>query len=238
MHRIYLVFILVIVATGNLIAQQQNNYNFKAGPGRLSVGAFIGPSRLIEKAPDSLVPEIQDYLNKLRSGWHYGFESEYFINRYLGFGAIYSSFNTKQEVDSIAIKFFSQTYYINLSSKMTINTVASMVYGRLPLVNNKLVITGGIGPAWLFYRNIGSVVGDSATLKGSSPGLSSSLRVNYEIIPSLSIGLQGSYIHAFLKEFTQDNGSTQEVVTLDKSEYQNISRFDFSFGIFYTFLKK
>jgi len=238
MQRIYLVLTLVTILTGNVIAQQQNSNGQKAGPGGLSIGAFIGPSHLIEKAPDSLVPEIQDYLNKLRSGWHYGFASEYFINRYLGFGAVYSSFNTKKEVDSIAIKFFSQTYYINLSSTMTINTVAPMIYGRLPLVDNKLLITGGVGPAWLFYRNIGTVVGDSATLKGSSPGLSSSLRVSYEVIPNLSVGLQGSYIHAFLKEFTKNDGTTQEVIALDKAEYQNISRFDFSFGIFYTFRKK
>jgi hypothetical protein len=229
---------LVTILTINVIAQQQNSYSQKAGPGSISIGAFIGPSHLIEKAPDSLVSEIQDYLNKLRSGWHYGFQSEYFVNRYLGFGAVYSSFNTKQEVDSIAIKFFSQTYYINLSSRMNINTLSPMVYGRLPLAGNKLVIMGGVGPAWLFYRNIGTAVGDSATLKGSSPGLATSLRVSYDIIPNLSVGLQGSYIHAFLKEFTKDDGTTQEVITLEKAEYQNISRFDFSFGIFYTFRKK
>ncbi len=113
-----------------------------------------------------------------------------------------------------------------------------MVYGRLPLIDNKLVITGGLGPAWLFYRNIGTAVGDSATLKGSSPGLSSSLRVSYDVFRGVSIGLQGNYIHAFLKEFTKDDGNTQEVITLDKAEYQNISRFDFSVAIFYTFLKK
>lgn len=238
MFRLYLVITLVIILSVNVIAQQQNSYIQKKGSGSISIGAFIGSSRLIEKAPDSLVPEIQDYLNKLRSGWHYGFASEYFINKYIGFGAVYTCFNTKQEVDSIAIKFFSQTYYINLSSTMTINTVASMIYGRLPLVDNKLLISGGVGPAWLFYRNIGTAVSDSATLKGSSPGLLTSLRVSYEIIPNFSVGLQGSFIHAFLKEFTTDDGTTQKVITLDKAEYQNISRFDFSFGIFYTFLKK
>lgn len=231
-----LIFLLALSIKGN--AQKKNSFNFASGSGHLSVGAFVGPSLMIEKAPDSLMPELQDYLNKLRSGWHYGFETEYFFNTYLGVGVKFSSFNTQQKVDSIAIQFFSSIFYINLSSKLTIHTLSPMVYGQLPLVNNKLMLTGGLGPAWLFYRNIGKSTSDSAVLKGSSPGLSAMLRISYEIIPNLGINLQGNYIHAFLKEFTQDDGTGQQVVTLDKANYQNISRFDFSFGVFYTLRRK
>jgi len=233
--RILPVIILAILIAGKATAQQQITFNRSTGSGSLSVGALIGPSLMIEKAPDSLLPELQNYLNKLRSGWHYGFETEYFFNSYFGVGVQFSSFNTHRNADSIAIEFFSRMYYINLSSKMTIYTLSPMAYGRLPLVNNKLMVTAGIGPAWLFYRNIGKTVSDSALLKGSSPGLSTSLRVSYEVIPNLSVGLQGSYIHAFLKEFTRDDGTTQQVIKLEKANYQNISRIDFSFCLFYTF---
>lgn len=72
-------------------------------------------------------------------------------------------------------------------------------------------------------------------IKGSSPGLSTSLRVSYEVIPNLSIGLQGNYIYSILKGFTQDDGSATQEITLEEENYQNISRLDISFGIFYTF---
>lgn len=72
-------------------------------------------------------------------------------------------------------------------------------------------------------------------IKGSSPGLSTSLRVSYELIPNLNIGLQGSYIYSILKGFTQDDGSATQEITLEEENYQNISRLDISFGIFYTF---
>lgn len=238
MERILLVLSLAILFAGKASAQQPNVRFQSTGSSKFYMGGLVGPSLLIEKAPDSLQPEIHDYFNRLRSGWHYGFETGYYFNKYIGIGAKYSRFNTKQEVDSIVIEFFSRIYYIDLSSKMNIQTVAPMVYGRLPLVNDKLSLIAGIGPAWLFYRNIGKAVGDSAMFKGSSPGLSASLKVNYEIIPTLSIGLQGSYIHAFLKEFTQDDGTTQQVIKLEKANYQNISRIDFSFGLFYTFRRK
>lgn len=198
-----------------------------------------GPGRLIEKAPDSLDPQIQDYFNKLRSGWNYGFETEYFFNNYVGIGAKYSRFSTKQKADSIVVKFFSTILYIDISNEMSIHTVSPlMVYGKLPLLNNKLTITGGAGPSWLFYRNIGKTIGDTALLKGSSPGITSSLRISYEVLPKLSIGLQTSYVHAFLKKFTSDNGETKEEIQLEKENYQNISRLDFSFGIYYTFRRK
>jgi len=206
--------------------------------GSLWVGAFAGPSLLVEKAPDTLFPELQDYFNNLRSGRHYGLETEYFFNKYIGIGAKYVNFKTKQEVDSLVVKFFSTVLYIDLSNEMTIHTLTPMVYGRLPLLDDKLSITAGIGPAWLLYRNIGKAVGDTAMFKGSSPGLSTSLRVTYEVIQNINISVQTNYIHAFLKEFTQDNGTNEEVIVLEEKDYQNISRVDFSFGIYYTFRRK
>ena len=238
MQRKYLILILVFFLTCSVTAQHNKNYVQETGSGSLWVGAFVGPSLLSEKAPDSLMPEIQDYFNKLRSGWHYGFETEYFFNDYVGVGAKYTSFNTKQEVDSIVVEFFSTIFYLDLSSEMKINSVSPMVYGKLPLLKNKLSLTGGLGPAWLFYRNIGKAVGDSVMIKGSSPGIETSLRISYEVLPNLNIGMQGSYIHAFLKEFTQDDGTTQQVIKLEDENFQNISRIDLSFGIFYTFRRK
>jgi hypothetical protein len=236
--RISLLLFFTHFSTTDSFAQQPNSLNTHAGKGSLWLGAEIGTSLLVEKAPDTIMPEIQDYFNKLRSGWHYGFESEYFFNKYIGVGAKYVKFNTKQAVDSIVVEFFSHIFYIDLSSDMSIHTVSPMAYGKLPLLRDKLQITGGIGPAWLFYRNIGKAIGDTAMFKGSSPGLSTSLRISYEVLHNLHIALQCSYIHAFLKEFIQDDGTTQQVITLDKQNYQNISRLDYSFGIFYTFRRK
>jgi len=215
-------------------AQQTKPVNPPFHTDGLWIGAIAGPSWMVEKAPDSLIPEIQNYYNKLRSGWHIGFESEYFINNFLGFGAKYIRFTTRQEEDSIVIEFFSNKYYFDISNEMSIHTLSPMVFGKLPLGNN-LNITGGLGPAWLFYRNLGKAIGDTVMFKGSSPGISSSLRLSYELIPNLTIGVQTSYIQAILREYTQDNGSSQQQVTLKEEDYQNISRLDFSFGIFYVF---
>jgi hypothetical protein len=234
MRRIILIYALIIFLSGYVSAQQKNVSTRYDSKGSIWIGAVAGPSLLIEKAPDSLVPQIQDYFNSLRSGWHYGFETEYFFNKYIGLGFKYNRFSSKQDADSIVVKFFSTILYIDLSNEINVHTLSPMVFGRLPLLHEKLSITGGIGPAWLLYRNIGKAVGDTAMFKGSSPGLSTSLFIGYEVFPNLNIGIQTSYIHAFLKEFTSDNGTTQEVIKLEEENYQNISRFDFSLGVFYT----
>jgi hypothetical protein len=234
-----LLFLLILVFnTHHSFAQQPGLTGLNSGSSSVWVGAEIGPGILIEKAPDTIMPEIQDYLNKLRSGRQFGFESEYFFNKYIGVGAKYVIFNTKQAVDSIVVEFFSHIFYIDLSSDMSIHTVSPMVYGKLPLLKDKLAIIGGVGPAWLFYRNIGKAIDDTAMFKGSSPGISTSLRISYEVFHNLHVALQCGYIHAFLKEFTQDNGTTQQTIKLDKQNYQNISRLDYSFGLFYTFRRK
>jgi hypothetical protein len=229
------ILFLLSFAFCTVTAQQQTISYPVVKQGGLNVGAYAGPSLLIETAPDSLAPEIQNFYNQLRSGWHYGFETDYFFNKYFGIGARYSRFNTKKEADSIVLQIFSQKYYIDISSNMSIHSLSPMVYGRYPFFHNKLSATGGIGPAWLFFRNIGKAVGEESMIKGSLPGLSTSLGISYQIIPNLSLGFQGNYIRAFLKEFTQDNGNSEEVIELEEKDYQNISRIDFSFGIFYTF---
>lgn len=238
MTRIYLVLLLFVFTACQVSAQQSKNYSSQSQKSSLWVGAVAGPSLMLEKAADSLLPEIQNYFNQLRSGWHYGFESQYFFNEYLGVGVKYTTFKAKNDVDSLVVEFFSTKFYIDLSNEMKINSLSPMIYARLPLLKNKLSLTGGIGSTWLFYRNMGTTIGDSVLLKGSSPGLSSSLSINYEVIPDLSIAMQGNYVYALLKGFTQDDGTTKQEISLEKANYQNISRIDLSFGIFYTFRRK
>jgi len=217
-----------------LSAQQPDERGYKGSSPGLWAGISAGPSLLIEKAPDSLQAEFRDYLNNLRSGWHYGLQTDYFFNPYVGVGVKYFRFTTSLDVDSILTEFFSTKYYISISNNMHIHTLMPMVYGKLPLAGNKLSLVGGIGPAWLLYRNIYKSIDDSASFKGSSPGFSASLRVTYQVIPNLHIGIQGNYLRAFLKGYTKDNGTTQEEETFDEENYQNLSRFDFSFGVFYS----
>ena len=197
MRPALLFFILFIAICAKVIGQNSSSSVQPTVNNRIWVGASFGPSLLLEKAPDSLIPQVQDFFNKLRSGWASGFESQYFFNQYIGVGAKYSRFNTKLSVDSMAIQFLTNTLYINVSNNMRMHTVAPMIYGKLPLMNNKISIIGGVGPAWLFYRNIGESSIDSATIKGSSPGVSTSISFNYRIIQNLHIGLNGSYIRAF-----------------------------------------
>jgi len=235
MYKTGILIFLISFAFCTLKAQEQINLFPVTKSGRFNIGAYAGPSLLIESAPDSLAPEIQDFYNQLRSGWHYGFETDYFINEYVGVGARYTRFNTRKEADSIVLQIFSQVYYIDISSNMSIHSLSPLVFGILPLLDNKLSVIGSIGPAWLFFRNIGKAVGEESMIKGSLPGLSTSLNISYDVIPNLSLGFQTNYIRAFLKQFTQDNGTSQEVIELDEKDYQNISRLDFSFAIFYTF---
>jgi hypothetical protein len=228
---------LPILMVCNLFAQQQDIVKSKS-TNSIWVGTFAGASLLTEKAPDSLQVEFKDYLNNLRSGSHYGFQAEYFINSYVGLGAKYTRFTTKLDADSIIVKLFANTYYVNISNNMHIHSITPMIYGKLPLLKNKLSIVGSTGPAWLFYRNIYESIDDSASFKGSSPGYSASIRLTYEVIKNLHLGLQGNYLHAFLKGYTKDNGTEVEEESFEKEDYKNLSRWDLSFGIYYVIRRK
>jgi len=54
----------------------------------------------------------------------------------------------------------------------------------------------------------------------------------------LHLGFQGNYLHAFLKGYTKDNGTVVEKETFAEEDYKNLSRWDYSFGVFYTLKPK
>ena len=68
MTRKYLILFWFVFSAYHLSAQQQKNFGTNSGKGSLWIGAGAGPSLMIEKAADSLLPELQSYFNQLQAG--------------------------------------------------------------------------------------------------------------------------------------------------------------------------
>lgn len=215
-------------------AQKVESFKKTTKPYFIEFSSVGGPSLLAEKAPIDLGPAFTDYFNKMRSGWNLGAGIEFFINPYLGIGASYSKFSSKIAADSLVIEILSSKFAFDISNKVTIHTISPQIIGRLPFYSSGILTQASIGPAWLFYRDLGKTVSDSAMFKGSSPGLKVGLGANYSITDNFGLSLQASYVNAFLRKLTKVDGEASEVIELEKDNYQNISRYDISIGIFYT----
>ena len=81
-------------------------------------------------------------------------------------------------------------------------------------------------PVYLNYHNVGKALTDSAAFKGSSPGALGKFSAQYTIARNLYLGINSSYTYAFLKKLTKVTLAGEEIILLEKGDYQNISRFD------------
>ncbi len=226
MKRNRIFIFLILLYSGMACGQNSKQGSSTATINHWSFSLYGGYSQMLNKVPFDLGPEFAHYMQRLKSGWHSGMEAGYFFNRYLGAGISYAAFFTHASQDSLTATNGIFTLKGNVSDKMHIHNLAPLLLGRLPLLKGKLLLTAAAGPVYLNYHNTGKALTDSATFIGSSPGGLGRISLEYAFTPNLTIGFNSSYTYAFLKKFTRITIAGEELVILEKGNYQNISRYD------------
>jgi hypothetical protein len=218
-----LIFLLLLYSA---LAFSQKSKQESAPLSHWSFSIYGGYSQMLNKVPFDLGSEFAHYMQRLKSGWHTGLEAGYFFNQHLGAGLSYAVYFTNASQDSLTATNGLFTLKGNVSDKMRIHNLAPLLLFRLPLLKGKLLLSAAAGPVYLKYHNVGKALTDSATFTGSSPGGLGRISLEYAFTPRLSLGFNSSYTYAFLKKFTKVTIAGEELILLDKGNYQNISRFD------------
>lgn len=230
--KFYLFFLFVSVGLFSLAQTPLRNATSKHF---LIANIGFGPSVLVEKAPTELGTAFENYYNDVRVGWNSNAEIGFFFNPYIGAGISYDHFSSKVDADSIIVELFTTKFAFDLSNRINIHSISPLAIGRYEIPDIKLSVTAHAGPAWLFYRNLGKNVGDSAMFKGSSPGLKLGVKVNYLFTNSFGINLDAQFLNAYLRQITKVTDTETETLKLESDNYQNISRYNFLIGVNYKF---
>jgi len=199
---------------------------------------YGGYSDMLYKVPVDLGPEFESYMKRLKSGRHIGLEGTWYFKPKLGAGIDFTWFGSGESQDSLLATNGFFTIRGNISDRINILNVSPTLNARLPLFQNRLQVSGGCGPTYMYYHNVGHALTDSATFRGSSAGFTGKIALETEVVPGLWIGAGSAYLYSKLKKLSKITISGTEIIVLSKEEYQDISRIDVFVALSYRFGRK
>lgn len=203
--------------------------------------------------------ETDDYISKLKNGYHFNTSLHYLVFSFLGLGVDYNLFYAASKGDFISTAYseFNLPVYANLglNERLYVNFAgASLLFQQFPDKKKKIKISETLSPGIVKFREesrtnaytmnggYGSYNGpamqhyDQANSLGKSTdfGAKGSLSVEYVLTPQLSAGLAGNFLWAKLHKISSKNSFTE---TNDQKLEKTIdcSHIDYGFVVRYNF---
>lgn len=204
--------------------------------------------------------EADDYIRKLKNGYHINTSLHYLLTTFLGFGVDYNLFYSESKGDFLAQGFggMNLPVYSNvgLDERLYAHFAgASVLFQQFPDKKRRIKISETISPGIVFFRdetrgNEYQVYwGDNDSYSGVPPqyydhansvskstnfGAKGGLSIEYGITPQLSAGLAGNFMWAKLQKIsTKSSASNTKDQKLGKPI--NISHIDYGFTVRYNF---
>jgi hypothetical protein len=183
-----------------------------------------GLSYRIGRLSENVSPSESDYLQELKSGFHYEAGLSYYFNEYLGAGFKYNEHLSSNSNDG-------SIGYGKVSDRIRINFIGPVFSTRLFNQTKKNCLLMDFGIGYLGYHDKGVFASEKITLKGSTAGFYWNIGYDVGISKNLALGFQLSLISGLLSEYKKSNGIYTEVIKFEKNEYENLSRIDLSIGL-------
>ncbi|AEM71170.1 hypothetical protein Murru_2131 [Allomuricauda ruestringensis DSM 13258] len=192
------------------------------------IGVNAGYSYDPGKDYDSGSSELNNYFDKLRSGYHIEGSTIYLFDEYFGLGVRYSYYNANNELigafedpsivyrDDITVNFIGPQFslrFLNQSKK------------------NAFFLNSSIG--YLSYKNEQDY-SNPVKITGNAIGFVSEVGYDIGIAENWSLGLQIGITAGRVKKVTFDDGTSTEEIELPKNQRpQGSGRIDFGMGLRY-----
>jgi hypothetical protein len=221
------------VATGTATSVKQekakNNKPYKA----FYMGAEGGWSWRINKLDPNLNSFQKEYMKGLRSGHHYGFSAVYYVSRGIGIGLMYDNHISKNSVQASAINNITgQILSGELRDDISINFIGASVdfRGISRSGNNSSHFKISLG--YCGYKDEGGFI-DYGKITGSTFGISYDISYDFKLVDQWYFSPSVAYRAGTLTSYDITINNNTQHVTLDKEEYQGMSRIDLSAGLRY-----
>jgi hypothetical protein len=176
------------------------------------------------RLPQNISPDVSDYLQKLKSGFHYDAGLSYYFSEYLGAGLRYSEYLSSNSDDG-------SIGYGSMSDRIRINFIGPVFSTRLFNQTKKNCLLMDLGIGYLGYRDKALFASEELTLKGGTAGFYWNIGYDIGISQHIALGFQLSLISGLLSEYKSSNGTYTQVIKLDKDTRENLSRIALSVGL-------
>ena len=238
---------------------------FKEPFQRWRIGFQAGTSHLLASSPQSekslqdlgvSQSQIDSHYRRLRDGIHAGADVHFLLTSFFGVGLNYSLFNTSVQMDYL-VKGSSYgnipTYYtMNVKEKTYVNYFGpSIVFQHWLDRNHRFRLNEELSVGYVLYREedrfdpyqyISGITyphidakGYNRLVEGNTWGGKAQVSLEYYPISQLSIGANAGIFGASFKTINVSDKETSTKQKLDKADYLNMSRVDYSVSLRFHF---
>jgi hypothetical protein len=194
-------------------------------------GIYGGWSYRTASLPDNISADLENYLNDLKKGYHYGLDFTFYFMETQGFGLRYSAFITVNEIANVYITQPDNTIESGkLSDDISIFFVGPFYSLRLLNNNKRNSFISTIGLGYLGYVDEAVLITEYE-ITGNSVGLIWDVGYEIGISNTMAIGFQFSYTLGTLTKYTKTEGTLKTTIELEDGEYENLSRIDLSIAL-------
>jgi len=189
-----------------------------------------GYSYMTAKVAESVPDDFKNYVKKLKSGYHFGGDLSYYFSELYGVGGKCFIFKSSSSSDIYLEDTNGDRKYGIMSDDLTITYIGPVFSTRFLNWNKKNAFLMNVSLGYMGYSS-DKVIIDKYKMKGSTLGMAFDIGYDIGISQNFSLGFQLSLLSGSLSKYSLNNGIITETVNLNKDEYENISRIDFTIGL-------
>ena len=177
--------------------------------------------------------ELDKHLNSLKLGYQYGLGAYMFGQKSFGYGLTYKHYFNQNKNDAyLYVDSVNGNRVGELSDRTNINFYAFTLLNRTSFFNDKMDLFLGISGGYLQYKN-DNIRLTEMLITGNTFGMLYTVGVDFKSGNKLVFGADLNLLQATMREYTYDINGTKITRSLDKADYENISRIDLSVGLRY-----
>lgn len=191
------------------------------------IGVQGGYSYQTGKVPQTL-DMYENYLKKLKSGYHLGVDVSYYITEKLGVGAKVNFVRSTNSQDDVFMYYEDSYISPYLSDKVNIIYVGPTFALRIPDKSKKHAFIANASVGYINYKDkFDSDILSSRTIKGQTVGGSIDAGYDFRVGEGIAIGVQAAWYIGVLSK-VKDGNTT---ITYGKGEKKGVGHLDLTVGI-------
>ncbi|MGB3142632.1 MAG: outer membrane beta-barrel protein [Maribacter sp.] len=215
--------LMMVLCMTTLHAQNTQNTQRPSDASPFQIGLNAGFAYRTAPLSDEIQDDFRQYAQNLKSGVCFGLDLNYNIKPQWGIGAKYLQFHSVNTLNFNGVNPDGSARREKGTDKVNIRFMGPTYFARMPLANNRHILSGTLGLGYMSYSLKSEFRADYQKLSGGTFGTTFELGYDYQLNKTLSIGAQLGGATGVLNKVTFDDGSNTEEITLEGDNRENLS---------------